>query len=169
MKPAFMVLVLLGAVGGGVVLASQVIDINANTVVTRRDVEDVKKRLRRIETVLAQMHSTQEQVQGALERIEGKFAHEDAIQTDLGVLQLAPDEAALIRDTIFGEPGVKPDMRTSVQARDSVQNVAPRRVPATLVAKFPKLKGLRYVIDSNWAIALVAPTKDRVVAVIPPI
>jgi len=75
----------------------------------------------------------------------------------------------LIRDTIFGEPGVKPDMRTSVQARDSVQNVAPRRVPATFAAKFPKLKGLRYVIDSNWAIALVAPAKDRVVAVIPPI
>ena len=168
-RPAFIVLVVLGAIGAGLLIAEQVVRIKANTSATLRDVKDAKERLTQVEKALAELRSGQRQTQGALERIEGRFSRPDQPQLEVGVVRIDRGEAELIRSVVFDEPGAKPEMSVGARLGAAVQDVSPRPVPTALMTQFPKLRGLRYVIDSNWAIALIAPKEDRVVAVIPPI
>lgn len=160
MKVFLSILLLLAAAASGVLLLSHIEKLNKAVTATTRDVAALNKRLARVEKELEKLRATP---------APASPAQQPQALGDKGELQITPDEAAIIRDEVLNQPGVAPDMNAVATVGETLQKVSLRNLPIELTAKVPKITGFRFVLDSRWAIAIVDPSTNRVVALISPV
>jgi hypothetical protein len=80
-------------------------------------------------------------------------------------INVTDDEAKLVREFLKVSPKVS-NAAPKIALWDRLSKGATQPLPEELGAKVTKLKGLRFAIDANNAIALVEPTQFLVVAII---
>jgi hypothetical protein len=126
----------------------------------------VDDRVQRIQTDLKKVRDRTEeanaygrQILEIVERIDAKQRNAPTL------LSVSDEEAKFIRDRLGAAP-LTPDRPGKLKAGIVLPDKETNLLPQDIVAKLPKLKGVRYAIDpANNGVALVEPTSNVVFAV----
>ena len=160
MKVFLSILLLIAVAASGVLLLSHIEKLDKAVTATTGEVAALNKRLAHVEKELEKLRTTP---------APASSAQQPHALGDKRELQITLGEAAIIRSDILDQPGVAPDMNAVATVGEILHDVSLRQLPIELTTKIPKITGFRFVLDSRWAIAIVDPSTNRVVALIPPV
>ena len=135
-------------------------------------------RLGRVEKAVDEMHANLATIQGQLGTIDNAVEQmrtnrsrttdehpRDLPRNVLAGFYVTEQEAAFIREFLKVPPKkTGPPAKMTLWTRVPPQATKP--LPDELVSKAEKLKGLRYAVDANSAIALIEPSTSIVIALI---
>ena len=155
---------IVGLVGlatlAGFAVYVQISALKGEVATLKRELATTKVKLDRVEKGMGDIAAAQNDLVAALSRTDSRGWPARAAIT------LSDDEKRLVRSVIKAPPPA-PGAAPTINVDDAVPSSALIPLPAQLTEKLPKLKGARFTIDRNGAIAIVGPG-GRVEVVISP-
>ena len=141
----------------------QIGDVKTDVAVVKTNITNLLERFSKVEKNVEDSRSAERQMVIALGRIE---ARQQPVSRDPVVagFYLTEGESSLVRQFIKTLP--KNDNKPTISVGSQVPDDKLQPIPGDLEAKVPRLKGVRYVIDANNAIALTVPGTGFVFAVV---
>jgi hypothetical protein len=156
-------------VGGGAALYVQIGDIKAATARVEEKVAAANERLTKLEqagsaatAVLTKLEQASTAVTVVLNRIDTQVAN---LSSYSGPLMLSLSDVQVIT-TALGIPKSPGKEPTKVRLGDIMPSGALKEFPESLLAKLPKLRGTKYIVDSGSVI--IADSANRVIAIVTP-
>jgi hypothetical protein len=157
----FVVLAVVGvATLAGFAVYIQISTLKAEIAALKREAAATKEKLGKLEKGMADVATAQTDLVAALSRTDTRG------WPARGSMTLSDDEKRLVRSMIRVAPRA-PGTAQTINVDDAIPSSALIPIPEQLMEKLPKLKGARFTVDRNGAIAIVGP-HGRVEIVISP-
>jgi hypothetical protein len=160
-----MVWTIIGLLGallvGAIAIYVQIGDLKTDVAVIKTNITNLVERFSKVEKAVEDSRADQVQILRTIGGIESRLPKPDPI---VAGFYLTASEASAI--AFFLRPPLKSDKPPTFTIGSRVSENMLRPLPNDLLAKVPRLNGVRYVIDANNAIALVAPGTDVVFAIV---
>ena len=161
-KMVWTVIGLLGALlVGAIAIYIQIGDIKIDVAVIKTNLTNLIERFSKVEKNVEDSRADQLQILRTVGGIETRLPKPDPI---IAGFYLTASEASAVAS--FLRPPLKSDNPPTIAVGSRVPENMLRPLPNDLLAKVPRLNGVRYAIDANNAIALVAPGTDVVFAIV---
>jgi hypothetical protein len=161
-KMVWTVIGLLGAImiGAGAIYI-QIGDLKTDVGVIRTNIINLVERFSKMEKSAEDSRASERQIITTLGRIEAQVPKSDPI---IAGFYLTASEASAIAQVL--RPPLRNDNQPTISVGSRVPENMLRPIPDELLAKIPRLRGARYVIDANNAVALAAPGTDVIFAIV---
>jgi hypothetical protein len=144
----------------GVVVYVQISLLKGEIATLKREAATTKEKLGKLEKGIGDVAASQAELVTALSRPDGRTWRARA------TIALSDDEQRLVRSVIKVVPAA-PGTAPTIKVDDTVPSSSLIPIPEPLVEKLPKLKGARFTVDRNGAIAIVG-SSGRVEMVVSP-
>jgi hypothetical protein len=179
-KMVWAVIGLLGAlVTGAFALYSQIGDLKTDIAVVKTTVATINERLTRIDKSVESVLASGVTASSALSRIEARLSAMSLQQPNPLVVSVPPRGPTPLYEITFtdGEKQLIREFINPIRVAESpayqIGEIAPvtslSMLPEPIVAKIPRLTGLRYAVDRGGTILIVDGATYRIAAIIPPI